>query len=562
MDDTLVGYISLNRFFIQDEVNFSIRYLELLELGLLYIVLRNVSLKSYPWLLLAIVISGIIQAIYGNLQLLGYYSSNHSGFKMTGSYFNPGPFAGFLTSVWGISLGLYLFSTRIVDQVKTALKWKSKLVESIFKYIPLLGIISIALVIPASQSRAAWLGVLFSSLVLYEFKYRLLKKLFKKTTQIKRVIVLILSSVILISGLFGIYYLKKGSSDGRLFIWKVTSKIIKDTPVFGVGFDRFKANYMNYQANYFTENGETSEALVADNTYYAFNEWLQFLAENGFIGALLLLLLLFTLLNIKVKTENKYLFFMLKASLIGIGIFACFSYPMQILPIKLIITFLLAYSARLDINKKELKIFQHGNNKNIKWFLKSIALIVGVVIISKGVLYTKELADGFKNWKIALNTYQYGDYEVSIKKYESEYPIFKEEGEFLMNYGKTLSMANEHTKAIIILEQAKHHLNTTIIETALVDSYKAVKQYKKAEMSCQHAANMIPSRFYPNYLLAKLYDECGQKEKAVAKAQELMKKEVKIPSTAIEEIRVEMKELIEKYKNDVILSGVNESLMK
>jgi hypothetical protein len=40
----------------------------------------------YPWLMLAVIISGIIQAVYGNLQLYGYYPSHHSGFRMTGSF--------------------------------------------------------------------------------------------------------------------------------------------------------------------------------------------------------------------------------------------------------------------------------------------------------------------------------------------------------------------------------------------------------------------------------------------------------------------------------------------
>ncbi len=83
---TLLAYITLNRYMIQPNVGFSIRYLELLGLGVIYIVLRNVPSKSYIWFLLAIVISSIIQAIYGNLQLLDFYPSNHSGFKLTGSF--------------------------------------------------------------------------------------------------------------------------------------------------------------------------------------------------------------------------------------------------------------------------------------------------------------------------------------------------------------------------------------------------------------------------------------------------------------------------------------------
>ncbi len=59
---------------------------------------------------------------------------------------------------------------------------------------------------------------------------------------------------------------------------------------------------------------------------------------------------------------------------------------------------------------------------------------------------------------------------------------------------------------------------------------------------------MNPSRFYPKYLLAKLYDETGQVEKAIATAEELLKKEVKVESTAVGEIQAEMKNLIDRNK--------------
>jgi len=55
---------------------------------------------------------------------------------------------------------------------------------------------------------------------------------------------------------------------------------------------------------------------------------------------------------------------------------------------------------------------------------------------------------------------------------------------------------------------------------------------------------MSPARFYPLYLLAKLYDETGQKEKAVAMAKKVMDKEIKIESTAVKEIQEEMKKII------------------
>ncbi|MFW6272388.1 MAG: tetratricopeptide repeat protein, partial [bacterium] len=92
---------------------------------------------------------------------------------------------------------------------------------------------------------------------------------------------------------------------------------------------------------------------------------------------------------------------------------------------------------------------------------------------------------------------------------------------------------------------AAKYFPNTVVYTALGDSYKATGQYKNAEEVYSHAWYMNPSRFYPKYLLAKLYDESGQLEKAAIVAGELLAKEVKVESTAVEEIKAEMQQILE-----------------
>lgn len=543
----IVCYITINIYVIQQYFGFSIRFIELIGLCFFYLILRSISIKTYLWLFLAIIVSGIIQAVYGNLQLLGYYASNHSGFRITGSFFNPGPYAGFLVTVWSIALGMYLFRESILKQFSLSEeKFSSILSKYIFGYVPLLGIISITFVLPATQSRASWLAVIISSTVLLELRYNILKKVINKITVFKKV--LLLSSTLIIIGisLFGVYHLKQGSSDGRLFIWKISTEIIKESPLFGVGFDRFKAHYMNNQANHFDVHGETSEALVADNTYYAFNEFVQFTTENGIIGFLLLITVLLIIYKTGITKENKDLTIIIKTSLLAIGVFAFFSYPIEILPIKLIIVCLLAITAMLD--SKKLLVYKNEKVNFQSPLFKTLLVVISFTTIIISTKYINNLNMGFKTWQSALSSYQYGDYESAIEEYEEAYPILKNNGDFLMNYGKALSIHKQDEKAIEILEQAKTHLNTTIIETALGDSYKNLKNYTKAEVAYKHAANMIPTRFYPLYLLAKLYEESGEKNKAVAIAKTILNKDVKVPSTAIKEIQLEMKNII--FKND------------
>ncbi|MHA7944863.1 O-antigen ligase family protein [Formosa sp. 3Alg 14/1] len=547
-----MGYLTCNRYIIQPEYNFSIRYIELLGLGVLYTVLRNFSFKNYIWLLLAIVVSGTIQAVYGNLQLLGYYASNHSLFRMTGSYFNPGPYAGFLTAVWSVALGLYLFKDKMLKQLLPTNKsnYTHNLIAVLFEYIPLLGVISILLVLPTTQSRSAWLAVLLSSTVLIEYRYHILKGVFKNINRLKKSVLIIVSLSIIGAGLFGVYNFKKESSNGRLFIWEVSTKIIKENPFFGVGHDRFKANYMNAQAHFFKENGETKDALVADNTYYAFNEWLQYIVENGLIGGVFLALFLYILFKVTVDEPQKFIVIILFSGLLAISVFAFFSYPMQILPVKMILIVLIGFLSKLDRKKYIILSIQNRSRPYVFGFSKTAIFILSTIGIVKGVTYTNTLGESFTMWQNALSTYQYGDYEGAIQEYEQVYSILKKEGDFLMNYGKTLSINKQNKQAVKILEEAKIHLNTTIIETALGDAYKGLKQYNKAEEAYQNATNMIPIRFFPMYLLAKMYDESGNRIEAIAMAQKILNKDIKVPSTAIKEMKAEMKILVKSDNNN------------
>lgn len=230
------------------------------------------------------------------------------------------------------------------------------------------------------------------------------------------------------------------------------NEIKADAPVFGVGFDRFKANYMNYQADYFEKNGETQEALVAYNTYYVFNEWLQYAVENGFIGGVFLVLFLYALFKVNVGKKEQFMMVVLFSGLLAISGFALFSYPMQILPIKMIIVILLGFLSVLD--RRKYKILNIQNKPHIPVFFKATVFILGTIGIVKGVEYGNSLDRGFETWQNALNKYRFGDYDGALEDYAKAYPVLRKEGGFLMNYGKALSIAEHYDKAVRILEEA------------------------------------------------------------------------------------------------------------
>ncbi|MBC9798556.1 O-antigen ligase family protein [Sinomicrobium weinanense] len=554
----LLFYISINRYWIQSVSGFSLRYYEFIGLSFLYLALRNTSFKALPYFLLSVCLSGILQAILGFGQLLGYIPSNHAGFKMTGSFFNPGPFGGFLAIVFVISLGSYLFREQIMSIIsskedKVSILWV-RIQSFLFHYVPLVSLILILIILPSTRSRAAWFAVLVGGgfVLLYKYNRILLPMIqrWRKMLLWQKALLGVIALLLMCSSIFGVYHFKKNSADGRILIWKVsTSGIIMHNPAFGVGFDRFKANYMNDQADYFKEVGEGKEAALADNTYYAFNEVLQFIAENGFIGFVILGLTGIVCLGIKTSRQERFLKIKSLGVLLSLLAFGLFSYPMQILPIKMEMILALALLSRSD-RRTIYGISSTPSRIRNVLVMKTCMICVLGLVVWQSIPKITSIKDNFQVWRRALDIYNSGLYKESLSEFKWAYSGIGSDGDFLMNYGKALVMANEHRRAREVLEQAKKYLNTTIIETALGDTYKGLGLYEEAEEAYQRASYMIPGRFYPEYLLAKLYVETGQHIKAKNKAEEVLGKKVKIPSMAIEEIKAEMRRIINDIEVD------------
>jgi O-antigen ligase len=540
-------YIISNGFFKQMPV--SGRLLEFSGLTVFYIVLRNVEPSKYGILLIATVVGGAIQAIYGNLQLWGYYPSLHNQFRITGSFFNPGPFAGYLASVFSVALGIYMFKinpfpkiNNVINRMGMRIFDKFQLAQwPVTSCIAGVTLMIMLLILLPSQSRAAWLAVIISSVVLFTIRYPVIQWT-KKYSLFKRTAMLLLLCAIIGVCAYGLFRFKAESANGRVLIWKVTGTMIAEHPVFGTGFDRFKSFYMAKQANYFEQVSDSPEAMVADDTNYAFNEFLQHTAENGLIGLVLMIAILAAAFRVIAKPFND-LAWIAKAGIVGISVFAFFSYPAQILPIKMGLTLYLACLSSLA----EQRTWQV---QAVKYIPVKCALAVCLALVSiAGINCLNVARTAWENWNSAYRVYATGNYTDCLPYYEKAWPVLKTDGDYLTNYGKALSMAGEHGQAVKVLQQAALYYPNIVVYTALGDSYKALEKPVEAEQSYLEAWYMNPSRFFPKYLLAKLYDETGQTEKALATANELLNKEVKVESSAINEIKEEMGKILNKYKN-------------
>ncbi|MFR5658942.1 MAG: tetratricopeptide repeat protein [Butyricimonas faecihominis] len=96
----------------------------------------------------------------------------------------------------------------------------------------------------------------------------------------------------------------------------------------------------------------------------------------------------------------------------------------------------------------------------------------------------------------------------------------------------------------LILEEAARLSADPMIRNIMGKNYQTMKQYPQAESAFLKASHMVPNRLYPLYLLAKMYHESGQTDKAIATARLLLEKAPKVPSSATEEMKRDMQKLI------------------
>ena len=153
-------------------------------------------------------------------------------------------------------------------------------------------------------------------------------------------------------------------------------------------------------------------------------------------------------------------------------------------------------------------------------------------------------------WDKAVKIYQVRNYKEACNTFSRVYNPLQYSGPYLQYYGKALYMNEEYQRNIEMLECALHFNSDEILYTTLGDSYKALKRYPEAEEAYLYASYMVPHKLYPQYLLANLYEDIGQDEKAFIKAEELLNKKIKVETTATEEILHHMRLLVDRMKND------------
>ncbi|MBT1689832.1 O-antigen ligase family protein [Dawidia soli] len=502
---------------------YNVRFLELVfASGIFYVnkvLLRD--FQKYRAVLFFLLATALFQALFGLLQLYGFLDRYHAYFQVTGTFFNPAAYAAYLVSVFPLALGTYYISMRC-----TALR-----------YLAVAAGLAILVVLPATLSRAAWIALVVAAAVFLAGYARL---------RPGRVAVCILVTVIVFLSV-ALFQWKRDSSVGRMFIWKITWQVIRDNPVFGVGLDQYTPHFGHYQRAYFRDNPHAAadEVMTAGKGEYAFNEFLFIAAEKGFFG----LTLFVGILVSAIREHFKYcdrgdpaapLRTTALSGVAGLVAFSFFSYPFSVTPVFLNLYIFMSILSCTDDARAGVSFRWAPGAVARALFAMTMATLIVAVTWKLCIQYR-----ALRDWKTASFLKEYRDYPRALKFMQALEPALHGNGQFMFEYGQTLALQGRYTEGIAVLQHAATLTADPYLFNALGLCYQETGQFAKAEQSYQNAVYLIPHKFYPRYLLAKLYLEMGEEQRALTVARQIMSMSVKVPSQAVDEIKAEMARLIE-----------------
>lgn len=471
-------------------------------------VIKEMRLTNYA--ALAVLLCGIYQACLVLGQLLGYGTSNHYLFLVTGSFFNPGPCGIFLAGVFVLAVAMMEKGYRKAGINRMFVRYVTACVA--------FGVSLVAMV--PTMSRAGWIGAVVGVILLYRKEIVCWMKRSRGWVTGGGI-----AGVMIVLALF--YGLKKDSANGRLFIWQNTIMAWTEAPFFGVGIDGFERAYAEVQHDYF----EKENALEQDSRYAglagvvesAFNEPLALFLLLGATGGGLAVTVLF----FKMRRLTVY-----GCVAVALLVASLFSYPFYIPSVAILFIFAVA----------QLPDRRIGTRRYANVFI--FGVMGGVALCADLREYGHR--EVYREWKDKSVCYAMEDYAGVAEEYGKLFPALKNEYKFLFEYGHALHKTGQYEESNIVLEQGVRHSADPMFWNVMGNNFLALKQYDRSRAAYLRAYYTCPNRIYPLYLLTKLEAARGDTAKLTYYGRILLDKRPKVPSLAVEEMKAEIRRLLDK----------------
>jgi len=260
-----------------------------------YLILRTVKRGRQIRTLLAVLVgSGVFQALYGLFELtrddprILFYKKMFSPDSVTGTFVNRNHFSGYLEMLVPLALGLAIARMNMMTFGVKGLReklllWTSKGI--LLNVLLLAAAVVMALAIVLSNSRSGLVVLAFTIFLFLGFSVAAFSRTgFRqpwvgKTVQWTFAAVAILALSVGVGSTIRRFALDDLLHEDRPQYWANTAEIVGDFPLFGTGLGTFASAYGAY------EKTSTTELRLI----HAHNDYLEYVAEIGAAGALLLI---------------------------------------------------------------------------------------------------------------------------------------------------------------------------------------------------------------------------------------------------------------------------------
>ena len=402
-------------------------------------------------LYLAVVLWTAAQSVLGLSQLLGISSSNNPLYAITGSFNNPGPYGGF------VAIGIAVVTAWLVK--RHPIKWKDySLIEKLITGLSLITLVLGILVLPSTFSRAAWLALAVSMIVLSANEFNALEFLGQRRS------LLVFMIIIVVALSVGAFLLKPGSALGRLHIWRIECLSIAEKPLCGHGAGSALVSYGETQAEFFKKK-ERNELTIglAGCPEYAFNEYLKVGVEYGVPVMLGFIAVVFFSIRSLLRRRSPFGY-----GLIVLSVFAFFPYPFSLWQFRAIGLILIATA-----------VPGYGRWRYLNLLTMCVAITASIVIM--------------------------------VTKPKPKESIPRQ----LFAKGYVLHQEGKYEESNSILKEGADLSSDPMFHNIIGKNLEAMGDYESAESEYLHAHYMVPCRLYPLILLMEMKVRRGNTAEAI-----------------------------------------------
>lgn len=467
--------------------------------------------RYVEWAVLAgLCVWGVTEAACGLWQALGRGVSRHALYAMTGHFSNPGPFGGFIACIMTVAFAWVYPSLRE--------KPDGSPIRKATEVIAWIAMAAGLLVLPASMSRAAWLGLAVAVVV------TLLGDGVARGWVQRHRLVIPLGAVVVAALLAGAFMMKRDSAVGRLHIWDIESRAVMTRPLFGAGPGLGLGAYGDAQAAFFRDRlpdpsvTDSNDCLfsqlptllrirvqAAGCPEYPFNEFLGIGMETGLPGLLLALSTVVLALLSLFRRRSPF-----AAGFLCWVVFALASYPLSIPQLCILVVVFLAEAAS-PYEKRKFRSETCASSQSEPKIagITTLSALLGLVLCVMSWQLGESGSGRRSVWPAALRA----------KSTELQRSV---DYRRLYADGHALFQAGRFAESLELLRLGALLSSDPMFDIIIGRDYEALGDFDKARDAYLRAHYMVPGRLYPLVRLMRLQVRSGQDTQAMQTARTLL----------------------------------------